>query len=560
MSYGYDLMEFAGEPDIEAYKVWILDAAHFVPAVCPLYYQGMGQHLWKHPYHLAVDMISTPTKRGSGWRSYKGYCYITADPTTEEEYKERVPKWREKMTKFLADPWAPWEGWKRELISYYDKYIPMNLEQMGPGELASHLWDIWELDRRMWEIHFFGWELYSAGLAAFRDMLMEMLGISYTDPMYAKLMSGYDNSIFRLNKGLATLATKVMELKLEDTFKLPDEQVLPAMEQSAAGREWLEAFNDFLYVKGEGWRMQRMLEYSTPTWIEKPSLPIADIRRLMAIGAVHVPDIQRERLVKEREEAEREVLARISVADREWFGLMMRAAQATNYYCEDHDYWCEFRTFSLVRRAALEAARRMMKVGITEEPEDGLMLLIDDLVLGAAGLERNAALIKPRLKANKEEWAINVKRPYPSDDVPMFLGDPSWIPTVVKADTLLNVQISPQIAKPEEVGATCVGAAGAPGVVEGIARVIHDHTEWDQLQPGDIMVAPLTMATWTPLFSTIKAVVTDMGGMLSHPVIVGREYGIPAVAGTMDATAKIKTGDRIRVDGNLCRVYVLESK
>ena len=141
----------------------------------------------------------------------------------------------------------------------------------------------------------------------------------------------------------------------------------------------------------------------------------------------------------------------------------------------------------------------------------------------------------------------------------MFLGDPSFIPYVVTVDPLLNVQISPQLAKPEEVGATCVGAAGAPGVVEGTARVIMGPHEWGKVQAGDIMVAPLTMATWTPLFSTIKAVVTDHGGMLSHPVIVGREYGIPAVVGTGDATKKIKDGDRIRVDGNLCRVYVLES-
>ncbi len=558
MSYGYDLLEFAGEPDIEVYKVLILDAAHFVPAVCPLYYQGMGQHLWMHPYHLGADLISDPGKRGSGWRSYKGYCYITADMTTDEEFREREPKFREKMTKFLADPWAPWEkDWKPELKSYYDKYIPMNLEQLGNGELAAHLWDIWQLDRRMWEIHMLGWHVYGAGLGAFRDMAADFLGLKYTDPLYAKLMSGFDNAVFQLNKALAQLAQKALDLKLEDVFKLPDEQVLPAMEQSAAGKQWLEAFNDFLYVQGQGWRMQRMLEYITPTWIENPSLPIADIRRLMAVGAVHAPDLQRERLVREREEAESEVLGKIPTADREWFTIAMRAGQAAQFYCEDHDYWCEFKAFSLVRRAALEAGRRMMKTGITEEPEDGLMLLIDDLVLGTAGQERNAALVKPRLRRNKEEWAINVKRPYPSDDVPMFLGDPSWLPTVVKADVLLNVQISPQIANPEEVGATCVGAAGSPGVAEGIARVIHDHTEWDQLQPGEILVAPLTMATWTPLFSTVKAVVTDQGGMLSHPVIVGREYGIPAVAGCMDATQKIKTGDKIRVDGDLCRVYVL---
>jgi pyruvate,water dikinase len=561
MSYGWDVDEFQGEEDIETYKLWILDIAHFVPAVTPLYYQAHGEHCRGHPFHLGSDYISDPGKRGSAWRTYKGYTYITADTTTDGERREREPKFREKMTRILQDPWAPWNGWKAELKFYYDRLIPMNPEQMGNGELASHLWDVWEVDRKMWEIHHLGWHTYGAGLGAFRDMAAEMIGLHYTDPLYAKLMSGFDNALFHLNKGLAELATKAMEVRVEDTFRLPDDQVLPAMQQSTAGKQWLDAFHHFLYeegVGGQGWTMQRMLEFCTPTWFEKPSLAIANIRRLMAGGGVHTPDLQRERLVREREEAEREVLAKVPAADWEWFAILMRTGQAAQSFCEDHDYWCEFRAHSLVRRAALEAGRRLVKVGIMDDPEDALMLLMETLVFGAAGLERNAALVKPRLKSNKEEWLHNVNLPYPSDEVPMFLGDPSWLPTLVAADTLLNVQISPQLAKPEEVGATCVGAAGAPGVAEGVARVIRDHTEWDQLQSGEILVAPLTMATWTPLFSTIKAVVTDSGGMLSHPVIVGREYGIPAVAGTMDATQKIKTGDQIRVDGNLCRVYVLK--
>lgn len=560
MSYGFDQVEFQGNQDIEAYKLFVLDASHFAPAVTPLFYQAIGQHLWLYPNHLGADYISDPARRGSAWRSYKGYAYTTADITTEEERREREPKFRDKMTRLMANPREPWEVWKAELRSYYDHYIPMNLEQMGNGELASHLWDVWNLERRMWEVHMLAMGVYTAGFRAFRDLAAELIGLRYTDPIYAKLVSGFDNSVFQLNKGLAQLAIKALELKLENTFKLPNEQVLAALEQSAAGREWLEAFHDFIYVKGHGWRMQRMLEYNTPTWIEQPHLAIADIRRLMAVGGVHVPDVHRERLVREREEAEREILAKVPPAQREWFEFLMRAIQAFEYFCEDHDYWLEFRTLSLVRRAALEAGRRLVESGVLEDAEDILCLLIEHLILGAAGQERNAAPLKAALKRNKEEWTYNVNLPYPSDEVPLFLGDPSWLATATNADAMLNIPISPQVAKPEEVGATCVGSAGAPGVVEGTARVIHDHTEWDQLQPGEILVAPLTAAPWTPLFSTIKAVVADTGGVLHHAVIVSREYSIPCVAGTIDATRKIKTGDKIKVDGNLCRVYVLESK
>jgi len=443
MSYGYDLWEFQGDQDIEAYKCFILDANHFAPAVCPLYYQSLGQHLFLHPYHLGYDNVSSPTARGQAWRSLNGYCYITADMTSEEERKEREPKFRDRMAKYLADPWEPWNEWKTELKAHYDKYMPMNVEQMGDGELASHLWDMWNLDRRMWEIHFLGFELYSTGLGVFRDMAADLIGLHYTDAFYSELMSGFDNSLFQLNKGLANLAAKALELKLEDFFKLSDEQVLPSMDQNDAGRQWFKAFHHFLHeegFRGQGWRMQRMLvEYATPTtWFEKPHLVVTDIRRLMTIGGDHAPDIQREDLVRQREEAEREVLSKVPVSHWEWFELMMRFAQADMFYCEDHDYWCEFRTFSLVRRAALEGGKRMVKSGLLEDPEDVFMLLIEQIIGGVTGRWRSASLIKSTLKKNKREWAVNVSRPYPSDEVPMFLGDPSWVPKLVAASPQLN--------------------------------------------------------------------------------------------------------------------------
>ena len=82
--------------------------------------------------------------------------------------------------------------------------------------------------------------------------------------------------------------------------------------------------------------------------------------------------------------------------------------------------------------------------------------------------------------------------------------------------------------------------------------------EFSQLQPGEILVAPFTHSAWTSLFWLAKGVVTDHGGSLAHAVIIGREYGIPVVAATLEATHKIKTGQRVRVDGDNCCVYILE--
>ena len=101
------------------------------------------------------------------------------------------------------------------------------------------------------------------------------------------------------------------------------------------------------------------------------------------------------------------------------------------------------------------------------------------------------------------------------------------------------------------------GMAGSPGVVEGIARVLRGPEELNKLQKGDILVTPVTAPSWAPVFGRINAAVTDIGGMMSHAAIVCREYGLPAVTGTGDASSKIKTGMRIRVDGNEGIVSIL---
>ena len=103
------------------------------------------------------------------------------------------------------------------------------------------------------------------------------------------------------------------------------------------------------------------------------------------------------------------------------------------------------------------------------------------------------------------------------------------------------------------------GFPGAAGIVEGRARVIATAEEGDQLQPGEILVTTVTNVGWTPLFPRAAAVVTDVGAPLSHAAIVARELGIPAVVGCGNATMRLHTGDRVRVNGGQGTVEVLRA-
>ena len=102
------------------------------------------------------------------------------------------------------------------------------------------------------------------------------------------------------------------------------------------------------------------------------------------------------------------------------------------------------------------------------------------------------------------------------------------------------------------------GMAASPGVVEGVARVVMDASQIHEIEQDEILVAPVTAPSWGPIFGKLKATVTDIGGMMSHAAIVCREYALPAVTGTGNASTTVKTGQRLRVDGTRGTVEILD--
>jgi phosphoenolpyruvate synthase/pyruvate phosphate dikinase len=103
------------------------------------------------------------------------------------------------------------------------------------------------------------------------------------------------------------------------------------------------------------------------------------------------------------------------------------------------------------------------------------------------------------------------------------------------------------------------GVPASPGQVTATARVLHGPEDFDQMEPGDILVAGITTPAWTPLFAMASGVVTDIGGPLSHGSIVAREYGIPAILGTGFATKLIQSGQKIALDGATGTVTILKN-
>ena len=236
-----------------------------------------------------------------------------------------------------------------------------------------------------------------------------------------------------------------------------------------------------------------------------------------------------------------------------------RGLAATAYpYVENHNFYIEHWTMGVFWRKIRELSRMMHAEGFWTEPDDLLYLgrnevrdaLFDLSPAGASGakpigpdywpeeIERRRGIVD----------ALKTARPAPALNTP-----PESItePFTRMLWGITTEQVQQWLGAGEAVeGGGLRGMAASPGVVEGLARVVHDADQLSEVQQGEILVATVTAPSWGPIFGKIKATVTDIGGMMSHAAIVCREYGLPAVTGTGSASTTIKTGQRLRVDGD----------
>ena len=201
----------------------------------------------------------------------------------------------------------------------------------------------------------------------------------------------------------------------------------------------------------------------------------------------------------------------------------------------------------LMRRAVLRLGNQLREQGTLTDAEDVFFLTRDELLAAL-----NVSVVQDGLAAALAQRRLTWQRQRRLAP-PLMLGE---LPPMM---TKFLVQYEDAIRTPGETSqAGLRGVPASPGRATGIARIIRDLEEFNRLQPGDVLVAPVTTPAWTPLFARAAAVVTDTGGIGSHSSIVAREYGIPAVIGTGDSTARLRDGQVVTVDGNAGLVEMQE--
>lgn len=296
-----------------------------------------------------------------------------------------------------------------------------------------------------------------------------------------------------------------------------------------------------MFTEAFGSRGPNEWEGSSPTWGTEPGLALAAIDRMRLAAAGHDPRRRSLELERERISETARVRRRLRPPTRLQFDWALRSATLFSQGRE-RSKTTVIRALHEVRLRQLELARRCRARGGPDDLHDMWLVAHEDLEDYAA----DPGAWRPRL-AERAQLRDRLSRL-----VPPFVFDAAQAPPEEwDARGASAVHLT--------AGAELHGIAGCPGVARGRARVVLDPIDPRGLGPGEVLVAPITDPSWTPLFLSAEAVIVDVGAQMSHAVIVARELGIPAVVSVTGATQRIADGTLVEVDGSTGVVRVLEA-
>jgi pyruvate,water dikinase len=313
-------------------------------------------------------------------------------------------------------------------------------------------------------------------------------------------------------------------------------------ELGAAARAWLDMVSH---------RLQNGLDFCERTNLETPEILVTTLRRALDGGAA-----------AKRPSAPADgdgIRDQVPAANRPQFDELLTEARLVYRLRDERGLYSDIWAAGILRRSLLEAGRRLVAAGRLEAAD----LLIDAdwdeiqaLLRGGAGPSSAELAERARFRATTS-----------AHDVPAQLGPasagpppPDWMPPAsARMERALAMGIGGIFEEPPPRNEARLvrGLGVSAGKIEGIARLVHDMTGFDKLRQGDILVTRSTTAAFNVILPLLGGIVTDRGGTLSHSAIVAREYGIPAVVGSREATRIIPDGARLHVDGDLGEARVL---
>ncbi len=573
--------------EFEEGKLWFFDGMHhpeplypFDTITCESWWVGLGQ------YNARVFLV--PPALGIDQRVLNGYLYISANAITDPDVVARRVDFFKRRAGYYYEHWdelyTRWEQKATETIRELEGIRVPDLPEEedeavvteGRGiTSAYHLLVAYnrclENMYKIWQLHF---EFLNLGYAAYLTFYQfcKQAFPDIAEQSVAKMVSGIDVLLFRPDEELKRLARLAVDLGLADVFRAgtSPEETLFLLSSSEAGRRWADELQQiknpwFYFSYGAGFYHHHR------SWVDNLWLPFATLRgyvERIARGEEIARPIEAVRRERERVTGEYQALLGTD-DDRKVFQDLLNLARTVFPYVENHNFYVEHWHHTIFWNKIREFGSLLARKGFIADAEDIFFLhrhelydaLYDLVTSWAVGTPARGPRYWPPIVQQRKAILETLRgwAPPPAlGPAPDVITEPFtvmlWGITTERVDDWLKPAADGPAAGPK----TLAGFAGSPGVAEGRARVLLSVDQLNTVQDGEILVCPITAPSWAPVFTRIKAAVSDIGGIMCHAAIVSREYGLPAVVGTGFATKTIQTGQLVRVDGNTGVVTILE--
>jgi phosphohistidine swiveling domain-containing protein len=551
----------------EQHLFWIYDDLHIPNPVSPMFFDIGGW--WLTCDHM-FRRFGTPFACDWIAKNINGYVYTAAVPADsslhaeateyqsryvprvprDSSYPERIGAYMGAVLPHYAQNFLDW--WRERLrpemehnFAYLDNY---DTERASLIELAVLLEDAIDIHDRHWKIH---WMLNFAQFSStlnLNAMIQQVQG--EVDPnLMGRLQSSVEDRNWDSIEDLWKIKEEVkVDAELAQAFKAETAgDILRSLRASERGRRLLTERVE-PYRQEFGYKAIWSHEFAFPTWKENATPIIEMVRGYLETDYDYPKTIN---AVKEDlDKAIHELMDDVPAGEgRDQLQTALDLSLRMNPLTPDHHFYIDQGTNARLRILLIAIGKKVAQAGLLDDPEDVMYLHYNELRLLMTNPAAVDALALVSQRRDEREQAYQIR---PRE----------WVGTATKTalafpyNALWGFPEKFYKEPPQKTGEVR-GLAASPGVVEGKARNVASLEQFDQVHEGEILVCRMTNPAWVVLFTKIVGLVTDAGGVTSHPAVVSREFGIPAVVGTSNATERIKTGDRVRVNGSTGVVEVL---
>jgi phosphoenolpyruvate synthase/pyruvate phosphate dikinase len=493
--------------------------------------QPMGQRLMNTDIRMADDYFT----------SINNYAYMNAalPPKT----------WWWALTEFL--PAYPRllrnlvPLWRDKLHPEYQAFVASKKELVPVEMSAQELWDETQELVNAASYYVCGLMFATMGASAGSEMLTTNLYNKFAkqdgDPDASVLLMGWDNIPVRSEKSLYDIAMWIRRDKnlteyvlntssheIAEKLNVPETGSHPLLNKfTSKFQEHLDNFGHIIF----------QLDFAEDLPLDHPEMMLESIKLYLSGGGTN-PHERQQASEEKRIQTTETMLARLKGLKRWAFNKARNWGQSMAEVREDALAEIGL-AYPKLRELLRELGSRFVEAGVIQDADDIFWLEKDEISACVAKLEGRQALDNLVGRVEKRK-AFNER-----------VGQITPPPMMPMKKRVLGMKTETFVAHGGEAqgGKVLKGVPTSAGKVTAPARILHGPEDFDQMRPGDVLIAGTTTPAWTPLFAMASAVVTDIGGPLSHGSIVAREYGIPAVMGTGVATRRIQSGQTVTVDG-----------